>query len=1506
MSASGTEIAARVDDLRRRYEFDEATTLLAEHPDLAEDEDVLVARGRLQLAMRRDDEALAAFTRAADRAPGREEPAAWTVAALARARRLDEAVETGESALARLPDSPLIRVATGRAMLDANRPAQALEYFEAARRVAPDHLKAHQWHAHGLLNVNRFDDAEACARDLVARHPEEPSAHATLGWVLDDCHDGPGVIQAYEAATALGGLDPRWAVDAMGILRLHGRYGEAERLVEQGLAAFPRHPTVMLEQAWLLSSRDLDDEAAEWARRALTVDEAYPRALVSLINLLRYARRPEEALEAAELAKRRAPRDPWIWRTVAYELSRREEYDQALAAVDHALSLDERDADTLSTRIDILVEAERTEEAVEFAGKALETRPDGINLHQSAATALQRAGRREEALQLLERAQALDPRDPGLAAGRMNLLRWMRRHDEAHEVARRFAGSPEVHMALAELLSAQDRDSEAAEQAEQALELDERHLEALPRRIDFLSYAERPADAVRAADVAIQRRPTTVLILLAASSAYEIAGRAPQALEQVERVLSLDPEQPEALRRRPRLLGAEGRYQEALDAAERAQQALNGDADVCVEMANLCAPRSADDALAWLERALAIDKDQAWALRRRIDVLTDAGRYEEAHRAADLAVERCPEDAAIRLRVGYLLRSEGRLDEALAEIDTALSMDEGFEWAWWDRILVLRDLRRFQEAEQTFTRAREKWPRSADVLLYGAWLMSRQDRDREAADLAARALELDESSEWAARSLIEYLTYINHYDEAERLAAQALERHRHEPAVYVSVAHFHDGRGDPAKALEVLDLALSINPGYEGALWRKIELLVSMRRYDEAEAVAATALGLHPRSVDVLDSVAALLEAQGREHEARARLDEAHAIAPRHLSMLRRRIDLLRHSGRLDEARQAVTDALATHPGEPGLHVCAGWLAYDSQDLGGALACFERAVACWPGYTEGIEGQSFTLRTLRRFDEAERILRTALNRNPEKIDLWTELGRVHDNRLQFDDALSCYDKALGMVAREPAATIARAATLRSLRRWPDAQRELDRARAVHPANWDLQVEQGWLYHDQRLLTEAEQAFTRLLKQAANDRERAAARYSLGWVHYAGGHHVEAADDFRAALKQRPHDSAHRLALAWALVGQSRDDTYQEAQQIAYDVLDRYPEPSAHLCLGVIAFRQGALASAEAHLKKTTEIDPRGSHTDLGALYVQMGRYDEAEEHLLRAVTQDWYDVAAHVELGSLYLIRGGDAEQQFRNALAVDPASGPAAIGYAQALAAAGEKAEAEETLRRTLLRQDVDQRWRIHLALARLLVQRGDDQQNADLHADAYAQAQLAIGTAPESQADPHYVAGVAHHRMGSLLTGAGGRFGYRRRAMRHLRACLKRDPLHVDAQRSLHLLERELRAATPAAWGGYAVASISLTLLAALWTAFLLTDRVTVVLLSAMTPILLGLFLLSALLPNLVRFKLPGLQAELQAGNSAISLGPTGEVMFAPGRLSVVTGPTGLLPRREQSPTR
>jgi hypothetical protein len=118
----------------------------------------------------------------------------------------------------------------------------------------------------------------------------------------------------------------------------------------------------------------------------------------------------------------------------------------------------------------------------------------------------------------------------------------------------------------------------------------------------------------------------------------------------------------------------------------------------------------------------------------------------------------------------------------------------------------------------------------------------------------------------------------------------------------------------------------------------------------------------------------------------------------------------------------------------------------------------------------------------------------------------------------------------------------------------------------------------------------------------------------------------------------------------------------------------------------------------------------------------------------------------------------------------------------------------------------------------------------------------------------------------------------------MHHLRACPERDSGHIEAQRSLQLLEREIKATAPAVWGGYAVGAVSLVLLGTMWVMFFFSERVTITLLSVNTPVLIGLLTISTLLPTPIRLKLPGFEADLQAGTETTSPGPTGEVTFRP----------------------
>jgi hypothetical protein len=241
-----------------------------------------------------------------------------------------------------------------------------------------------------------------------------------------------------------------------------------------------------------------------------------------------------------------------------------------------------------------------------------------------------------------------------------------------------------------------------------------------------------------------------------------------------------------------------------------------------------------------------------------------------------------------------------------------------------------------------------------------------------------------------------------------------------------------------------------------------------------------------------------------------------------------------------------------------------------------------------------------------------------------------------------------------------------------------------------------------------------------------------------------------------------------------------------------------------------------------------------------------------------------------------------------------------------------GKDMDAEKVLREALVRIDGRKKWRLHIVLARLLARQGTAQQDEALLAEAFAHVKEAIDEAPKEN-EPRVVAGVVQFHWASLIpepvrreyhyrqarsflrkacTGSEGEPAYHERYGGRSRGQERADP---EAMRYLAALKGERSRVEPALWGGILLASISLAVLLAMWIMFFTTDKVSDTLISVNTPVLVGLVGISALLPALIRLRVPGMEADLQPGYGTEIIGPSGDDSFNPGRLSVPVGPAG-----------
>jgi tetratricopeptide (TPR) repeat protein len=1471
--------------------------------------ELLLALAAQHSELDHDDEAMTFIDRALETAPDHPDALAARIGLLALARRYDEADKCALLAFAAHPEHPQVLLAIAHHHESLDQYDEAVQWYDRVLAIDPRHADALAERIYGLRWAGRYDDTEEAARLAVETHPDDADIAVTVAGLHSSFDQDSEALEWLDRAIA---LDPRLAGALKRrpqFLNWAGRVDEIPAAIEQALAVRPGDPDILLSAARAYLWLDRDDDSFEQLAQVLAVDERHPGALAARISYLDTVGRYDEAESAVGEAIRLRPANPQVLVTGAYHHSDLDRDSEALDLIDRALAVNPRHADALLAKLAVLQDAGRHEEAQATIRRAAEARPLHLDLTIAAADYYQSIDDDETALTWAERALAIDPRDDAALAARIRCLRSTRRYEEADaavlEATSLRPRSPQLAATAADHFKALDRLPEALSWIDRLLAIAPRHEGGLTVRIGLLRRTgqyDEAEGAIRTALEALRSRPDLALEI---ARYYDAIGSADESLRWIAEALTFDPRHVGALEAKINLLTALTRYDEAGQAIAAALDLRPENPEIALAIARHHSALDHDnEAVSWVDRALAIEPDHLDGLVSRIDLLRWAGRYEEVDAAIATAVEFHPESAIVaRAAAGYYSAVD-RDDEAVQWIDRALELSPRDADVLADRFGMLRSAGHDEAAEQAVRQAIRIHPEHVDIALAVANYYT-LDREDEAVLWIDRALTIEPRHAGALAARISCLRWAGRPDEVAQATSTALERCPNNLLVIKTVAIDLSLLDRDDEAIHLIEQGLAKAPGSADLLRAQINLLRWDRRYDDADAVYQRAVALHPDNPDLLSAGAQLYSAKDAELEAAALCDRILELDPRHTDALTSRVDYLRWADQLDAAEAAVRTAMDRRPRDPDPLLAAAKVSVDRNELKAAVRWTERALELDRHSTDAMVLRIDLLRRDRRYDEALTAAEAAVGAQPRSTEILLALGRVQDARLTFEDALATFGKGLAIAPTNTTLRAAYSATLRSMHRYSDAEQTIIQGLDLRPRNRDLRTEMGWIHHDQRRLADAKQIFEALHSTAITKAEQSSAAMGLGWTAFTHGNYQRAEELFREAVRLEPDTDDTRLSLAWALTRQEEKSRLLEARAIAAQICDESSNVLAHVCLGVLAFKTDDLPSADFHLRRALELDPyAGSLTDLGALYSQLNRFEEAEKILRQAVDRDWYDTAAHVELGAVVLAASPDrlreAELHFRHALASDSGAGVAAIGLAQTLERSGDDAEAELVLRRCLLNKDVQSPWRVELALARVLIGRGDKQQNADIFADAYQHAIRAIERAPGGEADPHYVAGVAYHRMGSLTIDAMGHRDFRRRATRHLKNCLDRDPEHIEAQRGLLLLDREIRASIPAIRGGYALAVLSIVLLALSWTGFFLSSKISGVLLASITPVLAGLFAISILLPSLIRLKMPGFEADLQAGSGSLSPGPTGEVAVGPNRFSVSTGPSGNLARR------
>lgn len=304
------------------------------------------------------------------------------------------------------------------------------------------------------------------------------------------------------------------------LIALH-RFEEAEQYLRRGRKIDPRHRNVLQNLAEALERQERDEEALDVYDGVLKFNHEDILAHVSRAGLLVRMQRYAEVVESLEPVIALPPGSP---------------SPSPLDARLHAqLSLAAR-------------KLGRLDEAEDHHRHALDLAPGDPGFIQNFAESLREQGSYEEALEWYGTVIELNPLFGLAYAGMGDILFQLRRYDEA---ADRFEEAVDllsdssrasaIHVFLARIAEAQGRPVAAEERYGRALALHPRNPDALNGLISLHFNQQRYEKALALFQTLIDIDPNNAEVHLNRGVVLHYLGRTDEALESLDRALSLDP-----------------------------------------------------------------------------------------------------------------------------------------------------------------------------------------------------------------------------------------------------------------------------------------------------------------------------------------------------------------------------------------------------------------------------------------------------------------------------------------------------------------------------------------------------------------------------------------------------------------------------------------------------------------------------------------------------------------------------------------------------------------------------------------------------------------------------------------------------------------------------------------------------------------------------------------------------------------------------------------------------
>jgi tetratricopeptide (TPR) repeat protein len=696
--------------------------------------------------------------------------------------------------------------------------------------------------------------------------------------------------------------------------------------------------------------------------------------------------------------------------------------------------------------------------------------------------------------------------------------------------------------------------------------------DAATRRQRFLESGDRfltenkLSEAIIQYRNAVQAEATSGEARKKLADAYSKAGDHAHALEEFVRAADLLPTDAGVQLSAGAYLLLARKWEDSLARADAALKLRPDSVPAHVLRGNaLAGLTSFDEALKAIEEAIRLNPSQGDTFTNLGLVQLARGHQEEAESAFKKAVELSPQSVETRLALGNFYWSVGRPKDTEAAFLSALQLQPENGPANRAMAALTIATGRSREAEPYLRRLADSSSDPTAVFALAEYYLAAGRAKDAVARLEAMSPALKETP-GAGQRLARAYAAAGDMSKASSLVDQVLARDAKAVDAQLLKGELLLREGKRDESLAVMRAAATANPSSAEAQFALGRIYAARGDAVAAEAAFKQVLSINPRASAAQVELARLQLAAGRIQDSVRTAEEATKEQPGNLIA---RLALLRSliaSKDFARAEREVTTLLREQPNLADVHVLAGLLAIQKNNVADARRAFERGLELNPNSLDALSGliaadlrandipaakariesrlsskptpgvlmlAARTYWALKEQAAAERTLRAAIEADPTSLQPYGMLGQIYMSQNKLDQARAEFEALAARQAR-PVGPLTMVAMIHQAqgnssaakKRYEEVLALDDRATvAANNLAW-MHAEEGG---DLELALKLAQTATSTAPDVPELMD------TLGWVYYKKGQAQLAIPVFERCVEKAPTSALYRYHLGLALL-----------------------------------------------------------------------------------------------------------------------------------------------------------------------------------------------------------------------------------------------------------------------------------------------------------------------------------------------------------------------------------